>query len=260
MSCEQDCHCYLCRELDGFLPSIYCGMSSSTDNFILKRPTNADHVARHIMMKPQPLFRNRQSKPFQKKENKQSSMEGGRNLALGISDIKMPIIECWKNKDSAAKKAECKDRADELWSPLCKSEWENSDEKIQVRVTQENEEARLGVKLWKPCELLWNINGQSVRIENSKLIDDIAAVEGWVAESREDLLDVKNVTSEDAVVVKKNEKAHPAGTQQACGASKDKVDTSNSADVWEGAAKGYAAMWQIFFFSVPLFVSGILLI
>lgn len=245
MSCEQDCHCYLCRELDGFLPSISCGMSLSTDNFILKRPANADHVAKHLMMKPQPLFRNRQSKPFQKKEKTQSSVESDRDFELGISDIKMQIIECWKNKDSAAKKAECKDRAHERWSPLCKSEWENNNKKIQVRVTQENEEVRLGVKLWKPCELLWNINGQSVRIENSKLIDDIAAVEGWVADSREDLLDVKNVTSEGAVVVKKNEKAHPAGSQQACGASKDKVDISSSAEVWEGAVKGYATMWQI---------------
>lgn len=247
MSCEQDCHCFLCRELDGFLPSNSCGMSSSTDNFILKRPMNADYVAGHKMMKPQPLFKHRQSKPFQKKENQKSSMESDRNFALGISDIKMPVIEYWKNKASAAKKAEYKDRADERWSPLCKSEWDNGD-KIQVRVTQENEEARLGVKLWKPCKLLWNINGQSVRIENSMLVDDIAAVEGWVAEPREDLLDVKNVTSEGevAVVFKKNEKAHPAGTQQAYGVSKDKLGTSSSAEVWEGAAKGYGAMWQIF--------------
>jgi hypothetical protein len=217
-------------------------MSSNTDNFILKRPVNAEHIGGHIMRNAQPLSRNRQSQPFQKKENQQSSMEIDRNFALGISDIKMSVIEYWKNKDSAAKKAECKGRADESWSPLCKSEWENSDNKIHVRVTQESEEARLGVKLWKPSELLWNINGQSVRIENSKLIDDTAAaVEGWVAESREDLLDMKSVTNEGMVVVMKNEKAHAAGTQQ------DKVDTSSSAEVWEGAAKGYAAMWQIFF-------------
>jgi hypothetical protein len=213
-------------------------------------------MAGHIMMKPQPPSRNRQSKPFQK-ESLQSSMEADRNFLLGISEIKTPVFEYWKNKDSAAKKAEVKDRADECWNPLFKSKWENSDNKIQVRVREESEEARLGVKLWKPCDLLWNINGQSVRIENSKLMDDVAAVEGWVTEFREDLLDVRDVTSESAVM--KNKKAHVAGTQQACGASQVKVHNSSSTDAWEGAAEGYAVMWQIFSFLTRSFVSDAVL-
>jgi hypothetical protein len=215
-------------------------MSSSTDNFVLKGPINADHMAGHIMMKPQLPSRRRHIRAILKKESQQLSMEADRNFLLGLSDIKMSIFEYWRNKDSAAKKAECKDREDECWSPLCKSKWDNSGSKIQEKVLEESEEARLGVRLWKPCEWLWNINGQSVRIENSKLIDNVAAMEGWVSESREDLPDVKNVTSEGAVVVMKNEKAYAAGTQQACGALQDKADTSSSAVVWEGAAKGYA--------------------
>lgn len=205
------------------------------------------------MMKPQHPSRNRQSKHFQKKENQQSSMEADRNFLLGISDIKTPIFEYWKNKDSAAKKAEVKDRADEYWSLLFKSKWENSDNKIQIGMREESEGARLGVKLWKPCELLWNINGQSMRIENSKLMDDVAAVEGWVTECREDLVDARNVTSESAVM--KNKKAHVSGTQQACRASQVKADTCSSAEAWEGAAEGYAVMWQIFSFLTSSFVS-----
>lgn len=218
---------------------------------------NSDHMAGHVMMKPQRLSRNRQSKPFQKKESQQASMEADKNVLLGISDIKTPIFEYWKNKDLAAKKDEVKDRAVEYWSPLFTSKWENSDNRIQIRMREESEGARLGVKLWKPCELLWNINGQSVRIENSKLMDDVAAVEGWVTESREDLLDVRNVTSERAVM--KNKKAQVSGTQQACRATQVKADTSSSAEAWEGATEGYAVMWQIFSFLTRSFVSDALL-
>jgi hypothetical protein len=213
-------------------------MPSSTDNFILMRPINAENK----VIKPWPLTRNRQRKLVQKKESQQSNVQGDRSFAIRIPDIKMPIIGYWKNKDSAGKKAEGKDRQNECQRPLHKLQWENNGNNVQVRVTQGCEAARLGVKLWKSRESMWNINGQSMKIENSKLTYDVA-VEGWVAESKEDLLDVKNVASGGVVVVMMNEQGCAAGVQQAYVASQDKVSTgSNVEEVQESTAEGYAVV------------------
>jgi hypothetical protein len=121
-------------------------------------------------------------------------------------------------------------------------QWSNRN--FTVRATQGSEAAQSGVRLWKSSELLRNINGQSVRIENSKLTDDIMAVEGWVAEVGEEVLEVNSGASGGVVVVMVNEQDHDAGTQQVCGVSQDKVITRSSVEeVWEGAAEGYAVLW-----------------
>lgn len=107
-----------------------------------------------------------------------------------------------------------------------------------VRLTQGSEVAQSGVKLWKSSELLWNINGQSVRIENSKLTgNDIVAGESWVAEVGEDLSEVMNGSSEGV-------QDHDAGTPQACGVSRNEViiTRSNVEQVWQGAYEGYAVV------------------
>lgn len=248
MPCVEDCHCYLCRELDGFLPSTSGAMLSHTDNFILMRPVSAENILAHAAMKPRALTGKKQTKPVQRKENQQSNMQGERSFALRIPDIKMSVIGYWKNKDVATKKTEAKDRTNICLSPLHKSDGKKSDNKIQG-----SEAARLGVKLWKSSELLWNISGQNVRIENSKLVNDVATIEGWVAETREELVDVKNGRM---VVVMTNKKDHSAQTQNTCWASKDKVKRS-SIEVCEGATEGYEFMWHIASFpSFCPFVSG----
>ena len=252
MSCEEDCHCYLCRELGGFLPSTSGAMLSCTDNFILMRPISADNILAHTAMKPQAITGNKQNKPLHRKERQQSNMQGDRSFALRIPDIKMSVIGYWKNKDVATKKTEGKDRTNICWSPLHKSDGKKSDSKFQG-----SEVARLGVKLWKSSELLWNISGQNVRIENSKLVNDVATVEGWVSEGREELVDVKNGRNGSVVVVMTNKKDDSAQTQKTCWASLDKDKRSSIEEVCEVATEGYEFMWYVASFpsSFP-FVSG----
>ena len=102
---------------------------------------------------------------------------------MRIPDIKMSIIGHWKNKDTGNKREGRKPP----WEPV---------DKIQVKVP--GEAAR------KVTEALWNINGQNVRIDSSKPPDDMM-VEGWVAEAREDTLEVKNTESGRVVVVVRGE-------------------------------------------------------
>jgi hypothetical protein len=204
------------------------------------RPISAVHIPAHTAMKPRALTGNKQSKPVQRKENQQSNMQGDRSFALRIPDIKMSVIGYWKNKDLATKKTEGKDRTNTCWSPLHKSDGKKSDNKIQG-----SETARLGVKVWKSSELLWNISGQNVRIENSKLVDDVAAIEGWVAETREELVDVKNGRNGSMVVVMTNKKDHSRRTQKTCWASQDKVKRSSIEEVRESATEGYEFMWYV---------------
>lgn len=240
MPCVEDCHCYLCRELDGFLPSTSGGMLSHTDNFILMRPVSAENILAHTAMKPRAVTGKKQIKPVQRKESQQSNLQGERSFALRIPDIKMSVIGYWKNKDMATKKTEAKDRPNICLNPLHKSDGKKSNNKFQG-----SEAARLGARLWKSSELLWNISGQNVRIENSKLVNDVATIEGWVAETREELVDVKNGRM---VVVMTNKKDQSAQTQNTCRASKDKVKRS-SIEVCEGATEGYEFMWYDCIFS-----------
>jgi len=252
MSCEEDCRCYLCRELVGFLPSKSGAMLSRTDNFILMRPISAENILAHTAMKPRAVTGNKQTKPVQRKESQQSNMQGDRSFALRIPDIKMSVIGYWKNKDVATKKTEGKDKTNICWSPLYKSDGKKSNNKIQG-----SEAARLGVKLWKSSELLCNISGQNVRIENSKLVNDVTTIDGWVAETREELADVKSGRKGSVVVVMTNKKDHSAQTQKTCWASQDKVKRSSIEEVCEVATEGYEFMWYVASFpsSCP-FVSG----
>jgi hypothetical protein len=204
------------------------------------RPVTAEHIPAPSAMKPRAVAGNKQGKPLQKKENQQSNVQGDRSFALRIPGIKMSVIGYWKNKDLATKKTEVKGRTNVCLSPLQKSDGKKSDSK-----NQGSEAARLGVKLWKSSELLWNISGQNVRIENSKLVDDVAAVEGWVAESREELIGVKDGRNGSMVVVMLNEKDYSARTQKACWALQDKVKRSSVEDVSEGATERYEFMWYV---------------
>lgn len=252
MFCEEDCHCYLCRELVDFLPSTSGAMLSRTDNFILMRPISAENILAHTAMKPRTVTGNKQTKPVQRKESQRSNMQGDRSFALRIPDIKMSIIGHWKNKDVATKKTEGKDQTNMCWSPLHKSDGKKSDNKIQG-----SKAARLGVKLWKSSELLWNISGQNVRIENSKLVNDVAKIEGWVAETREELADVKNGRKGSVVVVMTDKKDRSVQTQKTCWASQEKVKRSGIEEVCEVATEGYEFMWYVASFpSFCPFVSG----
>lgn len=252
MSCEEDCHCYLCRELVGFLPSTSGAMLSRTDNFILMRPVSAENILAHTALKPQAVTGNKQTKPVWRKESQRSNMQGDRSFALRIPDIKMSVIGYWKNKDVATKKTEGKDKTNICRNQLHKSDGKKSDNKIQGSGT-----ARLGVKLWKSSELLWNISGQNVRIENSKLVNDVATIEGWVAETREELVDVKNGRKGSVVVVMTNKKDHSAQIQKTCWTSQDKVKRSSTEEVFEVATEGYEFMLYVASFpSFCPFVNG----
>ena len=193
MSCQQDCRCYLCRELAGFRPSNSYKTPSGSDNFILVRP-NADRVAGRKEMKLQPISRSKEVK------------HSDRSFAMRIPDIKMSIIGYWKNKDAGNKKdvRECR-------NSLHKPPWETED-KIQVKVP--GEIARKPVEVTrKTSEALWNINGQNVRIDSSKPPDDVM-VEGWVTETKEDTLEVKNTERGSLVVVVKGEQNGQCGEEK----------------------------------------------
>lgn len=128
--------------------------------------------------------------------------------------------------------------------PVERKECQWSNRNFTVRATHGNEAAQPRVKLWKSSELLRNINGQSVRIENSKLTDDIMAAEGWVVEAGEDVLELKSGASGGVEVVVMNEQDYDPGTKQAYRVSQDKVIIRGSEkEVWQGAAEGYAVVW-----------------